>query len=102
MSRKARADTRPAVLTLEEVLQAPELAALDLLAHALNVVRVAIVAQHPYLLGDERGCVDLDSDPIAQLADRLLEHAFPLEHILRRYRAAIANTIRRTGDEFPF
>jgi hypothetical protein len=102
MSRTPSAQSRPAGLTLEEVLHAPELASLELLAHALNVARVAILAQYPYLLGDEHGRVDLDSDPVAKLADRLLEHAFPLEHILRRYRAAIANTIRRTGDDFPF
>jgi hypothetical protein len=102
MSRTSRADTRHTGLTLEEVLQAPELAVFDMLAHALHLARLAIVAQHPYLLGDERGCVDLDSDPLAKLAHRLLEQAHPLEHLLRRYRATIASSTDLSDQDFPF
>jgi len=93
---------RPPALTLVDLLNAPELALLDVLDHALHVARVAIIAQHPHLLGDESGRVCTDGDPIAQGAAEIIDRAFDLAIALRRYRRAIANASTLRDDDFPF
>lgn len=89
-------------LTLTDVLNAPELAVLDVLVHAAHIANVALIAQHPHLLGDEHGRVGLDDDPIAQRAAQLIDRAFDLCGAVRRYRAAIANVSTLRHDDFPF
>ena len=88
----ARVDVRrgrAAVLTLADILNAPELAVLNVLAHAVHVARVALIAQYPHLLGDPAACLDPDGDPIAQAAFDVLERAFDLSAALRRYERQI-------------
>jgi hypothetical protein len=85
-----------------ELLNAPELAVLDVLDHALHVARVALIAQYPHLLGDECGRMHLDGDPIAQSAADLIDQAFDVSIVLRRYRRAIANATTVRDDDFPF
>jgi hypothetical protein len=106
MSRTPRTAPRPrgpvAVLTLVDLLNAPELAILDVLAYAVNVARVAVITQHPHLLGDEHGHVHLDGDRIAQGAAELLDRALELSAALHRYRRAIANAATVRDDDFPF
>jgi hypothetical protein len=93
---------RTAALTLEAVLNAPELAVLDVLAHAANIARLALFAQHPHLLGDEFGRVCTDDDPIAQCASEIIDRALDLSASLRRYRRAVANASTLRDDDFPF
>jgi|SRR5579864_869084 len=105
MSRAPRSGVRPhggEPLTLTDILNAPELAVLDVLVHVLHVANVALIAQHPHLLGDEHGRVCHDGDSIAQRAAELIDRAFDLSWAVRRYRAAIANSATLRDDDFPF
>lgn len=95
--------TAPTPLSPVDLLGAPELAAIDLLHHALHVVGLALLAQYPHLLGDEYGRVRHDGDALAQLAERLLRRARDLDHVIDRYRHAAANAQRHdTDDDLPF
>jgi hypothetical protein len=89
-------------LTPIDLLGAPELAALDLLHHAVHVVGLALIAQYPHLLGDEYGRVRHDGDAVAELADRLLRRAGALDDVIGRYRQAIVNANRPDNDDLPF
>jgi hypothetical protein len=105
MSRTARTGERrrgDTPLTLMDVLNAPELAVLDVLGHAVHVANAVLIAQHPHLLDDERqrGCHD--GDRIAQYAAEVIDCAFALSRAVRRYRAAIANESTLRDDDFPF
>jgi hypothetical protein len=105
MKGAARMDLRHrphAALTLVDIWNAPELAVLDVLDHALHVARAALIAQHPHLLGNESGRPCTDGDPIAQRAAETLDRAFHLSVALRRYRRAIANASTLRDDDFPF
>jgi hypothetical protein len=93
---------RAAALTLVELLNAPELAVLETLDHAVHVAKVALIAQHPHLLGDESGRVCANGDPIAQGAAEIIDRAFDLSVALRRYRRALANASTLHDDDFPF
>lgn len=93
---------RAAALSLADVLNAPELAVLDVLAHAANLAKMALLAQHPHLLGDESGRVCIDDDTIAQAAAQVIDRAVDLSTALQRYRRAIANAATRPDDDFPF
>ncbi|MGH7440638.1 MAG: hypothetical protein ACRENE_33520 [Polyangiaceae bacterium] len=92
----------PAALSLVDLLNAPELAVLDVLDHALHVARVALIAQHPHLLGDECGRVCHDGDRIARRAAELIDRALDLSGAVRRYRRAITNATALRDDDFPF
>lgn len=93
----------PPTLTPLELLGAPELAALDLLHHAVHVVGLALIAQYPHLLGDDYGRVRHDGDVVAELAERLLRRAGALDDIIGRYRQAVANAQRPDNDDdLPF
>jgi len=92
----------PTPLTPVDLLSAPELAALDLLHHAMHVAGLALIAQYPHLLGDEYGLVRHDGDAVAELAERLLRRARALDDIIGRYRRAVANANRPGNDDVPF
>jgi hypothetical protein len=105
MTGAARIDgrrRRAAALTLVDLLNAPELAMLDVLEHAVHVARVALIAQHPHLLGDESERTGTDGDPIAQRAAEIIDRALDLAGALRRYRRVIANASTLCDDDFPF
>jgi len=90
-------------LTPVDLLGAPELAALDLLHHAVHIVGLALLAQYPHLLGDQDGRVRHDGDPVAELAERLLRRAGALDDVIGRYRHAVANAQRPDNDDdLPF
>ena len=105
MSRAVRRATPPggtaAALTLVDLLNAPELAVLDVLGHAVDVARVALIAQYPHLLGDDHGLAHLDSDPIAQGAADRIDRALDRSLALRRSRRAIATATSLRDDDFP-
>ena len=104
MSRAARTGVRrrgDTPLTLMDVLNAPELAVLDVLGHAVHVANTVLIAQHPHLLGDEHGGGGHDGNPIAHAAE-VIDCAFALSRAVRRYRAAITNASTLRDDDFPF
>jgi hypothetical protein len=78
----------------EDLVAAPELAALDMLAHGVHVACLAIIARYPHLLGDESGRVLHDGDNAAKLAERIIRRAGALETVVARYRQAIADAHR--------
>jgi hypothetical protein len=106
MNRVARGDARrrgtAARLTLVDVMNAPELAVLDVLEYAAHLAKVALIAQHPHLLGDESGRSAIDGDPIGQHAAEVIDCTFALSRALRRYRVAIANASALRDDDLPF
>jgi hypothetical protein len=106
MNRVAQGGTRrrstAARLTLADVLNAPELAVLDVLEHAAHLAKVALIAQHPYLLGDENGQSVHDRGSIGQHAAEVIDCAFALSRAVHRYRVAIANASTLRDDDLPF
>lgn len=103
--RRRRQPTPPATpaLGLGELIAAPELAALDLLDHALRVATLAVLAQHPHLLGDEYGRVAHDGDPVAATAERWVLAMAKLRPILEHYRRAVVDACHDRGnDDLPF
>ena len=94
----------PATLTPFAVSDAPELAALAVLEHAIDVARVAVLAQHVDLL-DPDAPFRRDPRPGDALTPALLASARALSVIIRRYRAAVAQGVlgftaaRRPSDD---
>ena len=85
--RKASTLPPPAAPTVPDLVVAPELAAIILLEHALDVVREALLAQHPTLIDDSRR-PDVDG-PVLSLANTICLRAPALLDTLRRYRRAV-------------
>ena len=95
---------RPAspALGLDELIEAPELAALELLDHALQVATLAALAQYPHLLGDEHGRVRHDGDPLATIAESLLDAIAKLRAVLDWYRRVAVDARLHRDDDLPF
>jgi len=93
MSRPRRTrrapDVLPATLTPFDVMDAPELAALAVLAHAIDVAWVAMLAQHGDLL-DPDAPTSSAPQPGAALSMPFFNGAHALTLVIRRYRAAVA------------
>jgi hypothetical protein len=70
-----------------DLVLAPELAAIVLLEHALDVVREALLAEHPTLVDDFRR--PNDDGPVLSLANSICLRAPALRDTLRRYRHAV-------------
>jgi hypothetical protein len=70
-------------------MDAPELAALVLLEHAIEVAWVAVLAQHVDLL-DPDAPFTREAQPGAELTRPFFNSAHALTLVLRRYRAAVA------------
>jgi hypothetical protein len=77
------------VLTPFDVMDAPQLAALVLLEHAIEVARVAVLAQHIDLL-DPDPPFRRDPQPGDELTTPFFTRAHALSVVIRRYRAAVA------------
>ena len=77
----------PAPPTVTDLEAAPELAVIILLEHALDVVREALLAEHPTLIDDFRR--PEDDGPILSLANLICLRAPTLRDALRRYRRAV-------------
>jgi hypothetical protein len=85
-----------------ELVLAPELAAIVLLEHALDVVREALLAEHPTLVDDFRR--PKDDGPVLSLANAICLRAPALRDTLRRYRQAVrlatpSNSTEQAVDE---
>jgi hypothetical protein len=75
----------------DALAQSPELAALDILRHAADVARVALLAAHPELQEGDFVASLMESRSIpACCADAVLTHLEGLEAALARYRALVA------------
>ena len=88
------------MLTPFAVMDAPELAALALLEHAIDVARVAVLAQHIDLIDPDAPspCSPL---PGADLTALFFARAYALSTVIWRYRAALAPTAGQSGPAKP-
>lgn len=77
----------PAPPTVPDLVLAPELAAVILLEHALDVLRDALLAEHLSLVDDFRR--PRDDGPVVFLANTICLRALALRDTLRRYRRAV-------------
>jgi hypothetical protein len=85
--RVAPTQAPPAPPTVPDLVLAPELAAVILLEHALDVVREALLAEHPTLVDDFRR--PHDDGHILSLANKICLRAPALRDALRDYRRAV-------------
>ena len=82
----------PSPLTPFVLQDAPELAAIALLEHALDVVRLALLARHTHLLDpDAPPWAETAPQPGEAIAGAFFKRAYPLGLLLRRYRGAVAD-----------
>ena len=73
----------------------PELASVDILAHAVEVARAALIAANPELQEGDFVCSVLDSRSLqACAADAVVTHLDALETALGRYRDLALNPAR--------
>ena len=103
--RVAAWPSAPPPPTVTDLVLAPELAAVTLLEHALDVATHALLAEHPTLIDDFARA--RDDAPILALAHRICLRAGALEDMLRRYRRAVADlaslhAIDARQEELPF
>jgi len=92
----------PAPPTVPDLVLAPELAAVILLEHALDIARDALLAEHLTLIDDFRR--PRDDGPVVFLANTICLRAIALRDTLRRYRCAVrdAATPHAPDDDIPF
>ena len=85
--------------TVPALVLAPELAAIILLEHALEIATRALLAEHPTLIDDFARA--RDDAPALYLAHRICLRASALEDTLRRYRRAVRDlaTARSADDD---
>jgi hypothetical protein len=92
----------PAPPTVPDLVLAPELAAVILLEHALDVLRDALLAEHLTLIDDLRR--PRDDGTVVFLANTICLRALALRDTLRRYRRAVrdATTSPAQDNDIPF
>ena len=95
----------PAPPTVPELVLAPELAAIILLEHALDVVREALLAEHPTLIDDFHR--PGDEGRVVAGANTICLRAIALGEILRRYRRDVRDAMTATenakdDEDIPF
>ena len=73
--------------TVPDLIDAPELAAIILLEHALDVAASALVAEHLTLIDDFH--LPREQGPVVSLAHTICRRAGALRNILVRYRRAV-------------
>jgi hypothetical protein len=78
------------VLSPYDLMGAPELAALALLEHAIDVARIALLAQHVELL-DPDAPTQREPQPGGLLTTAFFARSYDLAVVIRRYRAAVAD-----------
>jgi hypothetical protein len=100
-AKKTAAITTPSPPTVPDLVDAPELAAIILLDHALGVVTDALLAEHPTLI-DDFALAHSKSAVLAH-ANAICRRAASLRDLLRRYRravrAATTPVVRETSDD---
>jgi hypothetical protein len=84
---------------LHKLLAAPELVVVDLVDHALRSLRLALLAEHPLLDGDDAH----DDPPVQRRARALLHRAHDLRQALRDYRRLVDRVLHEPDDrDLPF
>ena len=102
--RRPRISKPPPPPTVAELVDAPELAAVVLLEHALSVVADALLAEHMSLTDDFRS--PRDHGPATLLAHLICRRAASLRDALWRYRRALreaqSHAPQETSDDTSF
>jgi hypothetical protein len=87
-----------------DLVRAPELAAIILLEHALDVAASALVAEHPTLIDDFHR--PREQGPVVSLAHTICLRAGALRETLVRYRRAVRDASsaadHASDDDLPF
>jgi len=98
--RRPRADTPPPPPpTVPDLTRAPELAAIILLEHALEVASAALLAEHQTLIDDYH--LIRDQGAVVVLAHLICRREAALRETLRRYRRAVRDTVTPLPKEAP-
>jgi hypothetical protein len=106
MTRRPAAPPVTASPTVPDLIDAPELAAIFLLEHALDVAATALVAQHTTLIDDFNS--PREQGPVVSLAHTICRRAGALRDTLVRYRRAVrdaaasADADHANDDDLPF
>ena len=87
------------IAATRKLVLAPELAAILLLEHAINVAQQALLAEHPTLIDDFARA--RDDAPILALAETIFSRAVALEQSLRRYRRAVRDATSPSCNDGP-
>ncbi len=94
----------PYPTTVADLVDAPELAAITLLEHALVVVRDALLAEHPTMIDDFQP--PSEQGRVVALAYDICRREDALRTILARYRQAVREAVvpdpRRDADDDVF
>lgn len=99
MSRRHASPPITAPPTVPDLVVAPELAAIILLEHALDVAAMALVAEHMTLIDDFHRT--REQGPIVSLAHTICQRAGTLRDTLVRYRCAVRDVAASSADNAP-
>jgi hypothetical protein len=99
MKRLGRSLLPPSPPRAPELILAPELAAILLLEHALDIAAQALLAEHPTLADDF--ATAHDDAPVLALAGTICRRAAALERILHRYRRAVRDSAPSLQNQDP-
>lgn len=104
MRRRPASPPTPAPPTVPDLVVAPELAAIVLLEHALDIAASALLAEHATLIDDFHR--PRDQGPVASLAHTICLRAGVLRDTLARYRRAVRDAAddaqNKPDDDLPF
>ena len=89
----------PPAPTVPDLVLAPELAAIMLLEHALDVAKDSLVAQHPTLI-DDFHC-PREQGAVVFLAHLICQREAVLRKTLWRYRCAVRDAVARAPEDTP-
>ncbi len=95
MTRATKTPRPPPPPTVPELAQAPELAAVIILEHALDIVREALLAEHTTLVDDFRR--PREDGRVVSTAHTICLRAAALRDTLRRYRHAVRDAAASPG-----
>jgi hypothetical protein len=99
MRRRPTSPPTTAPPTVPDLVGAPELAAIILLEHALDVAASALVAEHMTLIDDFHR--PRDQGPVVSLAHTIRLRAGALRDTLVRYRRAVRDAAASDDDNAP-
>jgi hypothetical protein len=104
MKRRPTSTPTTAPPTVPDLVVAPELAAIILLEHALDVAASALAAEHMTLIDDFHR--PRDQGPVVSLANTICLRAGALRDTLVRYRRAVRDAASAAhdapDDDLPF
>jgi hypothetical protein len=106
MTRRHASPPVTASPTVPDLVNAPELAAIILLEHALDVAASALLAEHLTLIDDFH--LPREQGPVVSLAHTICRRAAALRDTLVRYRRAVrdaaasADADSAPDDDLPF